>query len=153
MIANSKDYLTMSVECGRARSHTWWKRFVEQGAWGESPGYGRVGPPEPQALDGIARLFGTTRDQVAKMVAADWFGVHPETEVSTRVLRLSPVLDALDEADAKLVEALARRLASDYEKKVSAPPSGKPGAKPATTKVGGVHVTADEIDKAIKILK
>ena len=77
----------MSVECDRARSHTWWKRLVEYGPW-ESRGYGRVGPPDREALHGIARLFGTTAEHVATMVAADWYGVDPETEVSTQVLRL-----------------------------------------------------------------
>jgi hypothetical protein len=100
----------MSVECGRARSHTWWKRLVEHGPWGQGPGYGRVGPPDPEALEGIAELFGTTVEQVAAMVAADWYGVNPDTDVSTRVLRLGPVLDNLDDADAELVKSLAHRL-------------------------------------------
>lgn len=45
------------------------------------------------------------------MVAADWYGVHPETDVSTRVLRLGPILDQLSDSDAQLVEDIARRLA------------------------------------------
>jgi hypothetical protein len=152
-IHRSKDYLTMSVECGRARSHTWWKRLVEYGPW-QSRGYGRVGPPDLEALDGIASLFGTTTDQVAAMVAADWYGVHPETNVLTRMLRLSPVLDALDEDDAKLVEAVARRLASDDRQELSAPLSGQvEAAEPAKVEVGGVYVTAAQIDDAIKILQ
>lgn len=47
------------------------------------------------------------------MIAADWYGVHPKTEVSARVLRMSPVLDKLTETDSEMVEALARRLARD----------------------------------------
>lgn len=109
-IAQTKDYLTMSVECNRARSHGWWKNLVEYGAW-RGPGNNRVGPPTPEALKGIAVLFGTTEKQVAAMVAADWYGVHPDLDVSTRVLRLGPVLDQLAEPDAELLETLARRLA------------------------------------------
>src|SRR5689334_15908229 len=101
-IAESKDYLAMSVGCDRARSHTWWKRLVEYGPW-ESRGYGRVGPPDREALAGIAKLFGTTPDQVATMIAADWYDVHPEAEVSTRALRLGPLLDRLDDADADMM--------------------------------------------------
>ena len=110
MISRSKDYLTMSVECDRARSHGWWKNLVEYGAW-RGPGATRVGPPDPEALPGIAKLFGTTVEQVATMVAADWYEVHPDTAISARALRLGPTLDDLAEADAELVETLAKRLA------------------------------------------
>jgi hypothetical protein len=111
-IAGDKGYLAMSVGSDGARSHTWWKRLVEYGPW-QTRGYGRLGPPDPDALDGIAKLFGTTAEQVAVMVAADWYSVHPTADVSTRVRRLSPLLDRLNEADAELVGALVRRLASD----------------------------------------
>jgi hypothetical protein len=109
-IARNMDYLDMSVASKRARSHGWWRNVVEYGAW-EGPGNNRVGPPTPDALAGIAALFGTSEEQVSAMIAADWYGVHPDTEVSARALRLSPVLDTLSEHDAELVEALARRLA------------------------------------------
>jgi hypothetical protein len=107
-ISRTKDYVTMSVECDRARSHAWWKNLVECGAW-RGPGT-RVGPPTPEALDGIAKLFGTTVEQVSAMIAADWYGMHPDADVSARALRLGPTLDELDEADAELLEAIARRL-------------------------------------------
>lgn len=107
----------MSVECDRARSHGWWKNLVEYGAW-HGPGSTRVGPPDPEALDGIAKLFGTTVDQVAAMVAADWYDVHPDTRISARAQRLGPALDSLTEADADLAEALVQRLA---KKKVLRP--------------------------------
>jgi hypothetical protein len=110
-ISKKKDYLTMSVECERARSHGWWKNLVEHGAW-QGPGNNRVGPPDPDALPGIAKLFGTTREQVAAMIAADWYGVYPESDVSARALRLSPALDDMTESDAALFEALAQRLAN-----------------------------------------
>jgi hypothetical protein len=47
------------------------------------------------------------------MVAADWYGVQPETEISDRVLRLTPILDSLDEADAELMKRLIHRLTND----------------------------------------
>jgi hypothetical protein len=106
------DFLDMSVGSDRARSHGWWRNIVEWGAW-NGPGSGRVGPPDPEALPGIAKLFQTTEEQVAAMVAADWYGVHPDTEASARALSLSPTLDKLDEADADLLETLARRLAGE----------------------------------------
>ncbi|MEV0876613.1 hypothetical protein AB0I85_02120 [Micromonospora echinofusca] len=109
------DYVTMSVMCDRARSHAWWKNLVEYGAW-KGPG-GRVGPPDPEALPGIAKLFGTTEKQVAAMIAADWYGVLPNAEVSTSALNLGPLLDELDESDLELVEALVRRLAGQSKSK------------------------------------
>ncbi len=109
MVATTKDYLTMSVESNRARSHGWWKNLCEYGAW-RGPGDTRVGPPDPGALEGIAKLFGTTTEQVAAMIAADWYGVHPDTDIPARVLRLGPILEQLTDADAELLETLARRL-------------------------------------------
>lgn len=109
-ISRTKDYLTMSFDSDRARSHGWWKNLVEYGAW-QGPGKNRVGPPDREALDGIANLFGTTREQVAAMVAADWYGVYPDTDVSARTLRLGPALDELTDSDAEMLEGLARRLA------------------------------------------
>jgi hypothetical protein len=100
----------MQVDCDDARSHTWWKRLVEDGAWGSRPGVGRVGPPEPDTLGPIANLFGTTPERVAEMIATDWYGVHNETQVSNRVQNMSHLLDALGEEDAKLIETIARRL-------------------------------------------
>jgi len=111
-IAQDKGYLAMAVGSDGARSHTWWKRLVEYGPW-QTRGYGRLGPPDPEALDGIAKLFGTTAEQVAVMVAADWYGVRPAADVSAHVRRLSPLLDRLNEADGELVGTLVRRLADD----------------------------------------
>jgi hypothetical protein len=81
---------------------------VERGPWGEDD---RVSPPGPETLAGFANLFGTTVEQVQVMIAADWYGVHPDVDISARALRLGPVLDGLEQGDADLVEALARRLA------------------------------------------
>jgi hypothetical protein len=112
-LARTKDYVTMDAESGRARSHGWWRRLVENGPWGSGYNTGRVGPPDREAIDGIATLFGTSPERVAEMIAADWYGVRAEIEVSDRVLNLSHVLDALSDEDAKLVERMARRLADD----------------------------------------
>jgi hypothetical protein len=109
-IATKKTYQAMSVEGGEARSHGWWKNLVDHGAW-QGPAGTRVGPPTPEALDGIAKLFGTTPEQVAIMIAADWYGVHPNGDMSARVLNLSPIIDELTGADAEMIESLARRLA------------------------------------------
>lgn len=45
------------------------------------------------------------------MVAADWYGVYPDTDIAARTLRLGPALDGLTDTDAEMLEALARRLA------------------------------------------
>jgi hypothetical protein len=103
------DFVTMQVNSDSARSHGWWRNLVVHGPWnGES----RVGPPGPEALPGIARLFGTTPEQVAVMIAADWYGVRLDTAVSPRVLRIAPILDHLNDGDAGFVEMLAHRLAT-----------------------------------------
>ncbi|MGW2645030.1 hypothetical protein ACWC2T_08920 [Streptomyces sp. NPDC001393] len=101
-IARKKDYISMSVECDRARSHSWWKNIAECGAWGVTSGGARVGPPTPDEFPGIAKLFGTTVEQVAAMVAADWYGQEPHGGVSPRVMNLAPLLDQLtpEQADA-----------------------------------------------------
>ena len=46
------------------------------------------------------------------MVAADWYGVQPDADLSARTLQLSPTLDKLDDTDAEIIEILAARLAS-----------------------------------------
>jgi hypothetical protein len=114
-LRDSKGYLRMQVECDDARSHTWWKRLVEDGPWGSRPGVGRVGPPEPDTLGPIANLFGTTPERVAEMIAADWYGVRPENGVSNHTRNLSYLLDALEDDDVSLLETIARRLAKDRD--------------------------------------
>jgi len=109
-IAEKTDFVGMQYGSDNARSHSWWRNLVEYGAW-QGPGETRVGPPTPEALAGIAKLFGTSREQVAAMIAADWYGVHQNTDVSARVRRLAPTLDDLTDADADLIESIARRLA------------------------------------------
>jgi len=100
----------MQVYSDNALSHGWWRRLVQEGPWGVSSGTGRVGPPSEERLGGIAKLFGTTPERVAQMIAADWYGVQTGVGVSDRVLNLSHLIDGLDDADASLVESLLRRL-------------------------------------------
>jgi hypothetical protein len=112
-LARTKGYLRMQIECDEVRSHTWWKRLVEDGPWGGRAGYGRVTPPERDIIEPIAKMFKTTSERVAEMIAADWYGVNTETEVSNRTRNLSHLLDALNEHDASLVETIARRLIAE----------------------------------------
>jgi hypothetical protein len=113
-LARTKGYLRMQIGCDQVRSHTWWKRLVEDGPWGGRAGYGRVTPPERDIIEPIAKLFGTTSERVAEMIAADWYGVNTQVGVSNRIRNLSHLLDALNENDASLIEAIARRLAVDH---------------------------------------
>ena len=107
--AEQRDYSAMQYKSDRARSHGWWRNLVEYGAW-SGPGSTRVGPPDPDSIPGIAKLFGTTEEHVAAMIAADWYGVEPDGEMSAAALRLGPALDRLEPNDLDLVESLARRL-------------------------------------------
>lgn len=103
------DWLDMSVKANRARSHSWLKNMAENGAWGQA-GAGRVGPPTPSEFAGLAQLLGTTEDAIARMVAADFYGVDTSDGYSARVQRMAPAIDALSEADASLIEELVARL-------------------------------------------
>jgi hypothetical protein len=116
-LAQSMGYIDMQVrsESDKAMSHAWWRRLVQDGPWGEGAGTGRVNPPGPERLDGIAKLFGTTPNRVAQMIAADWYGVQTAVGVSDRVLNLSHLIDALDDQDASLVESLLRRLSGRHQ--------------------------------------
>ncbi|NJP33730.1 hypothetical protein [Micromonospora thermarum] len=106
----NNDYIRMQVASDSARSHGWWRNLVEHGPWaGHS---GRTAPPSPEAIPGIAKLFRVTEDQVREMIAADWYGVQPDVNVSPRALQLAQALDELDEADMALAEGLIRRLAT-----------------------------------------
>lgn len=99
----------MAYESDRARSHSWMKNMTEHGAWG-SAGSGRVGPPTPDEFRGLAKLLGTTKEKVAEMVAADFYGVDTGAEYSSRMQSLAPLIDQLSEEDAELIEQMVRRL-------------------------------------------
>lgn len=83
--------------------------MAEHGAWGRG-GAGRVGPPTPDQFPGLARLLGTSEDQIAAMVVADFYKVDTGNEFSARVRRLAPKLENLAEDDADMVEELVARL-------------------------------------------
>ncbi len=102
----------MSVGSDRVRSHGWWRNVVHYGAW-NGPGDARVGPPTPEAVDGIAKLFGLDKSHVNAMIAEDWYGVAPTSGPSARVQRLAPLIDKLSEQDADLIEAIIRRISPD----------------------------------------
>lgn len=108
--AAGKDWQAMSYESDRARSHSWFRNMTEYGAWGTTTNGARVGPPTPDEFAGLAKLLGTTSDQIASMVVADFYGVDTGNGFSARMQRLSPIIDGLAEADAELIEIAARRL-------------------------------------------
>lgn len=101
----------MSVAADQARSHSWLKNMAEQGAWG-SAGSGRVGPPTPDQFPGLAKLLGTTKEAVAAMVAADFYGIDTGEGHSARVQRMAPMIDSLTDDDGNLVEGLVGRLSA-----------------------------------------
>ncbi|MFF4835495.1 hypothetical protein [Streptomyces sp. NPDC001315] len=109
-LAERMDYIAMQVGCDRARSHSWWRNVVEHGPWKGQQG--RTAPPTPDEWAGIAKLFGTTEDQVCAMISADWFGVQPGAEVSARVMKLAPLLDELTEKEAEAVGVIVRSMTS-----------------------------------------
>ncbi|MFJ4469179.1 hypothetical protein ACIP2X_17025 [Streptomyces sp. NPDC089424] len=101
----SMRYTDMAQACDKVRQESWWNEVAN----GKD-----VGPPyRDRDIDGIAKLFQTTADQVRAMVAEQWLGVAP-AHLSDRVKRLAPQIDSLDGDDAELVEAFTDRLALDY---------------------------------------
>ena len=106
------NYARLQVKSDGARSFTWWRNLVEYGPWGGEYGPS-VGPPKPDAVPGIAKLFRVSEQRVREMIAEDWFGVNHNADVSQRVMRIASALDSLSERDADLVADVARRLASD----------------------------------------
>jgi hypothetical protein len=108
--SSGKDWQDMSYLSDRARSHSWLKNMAENGAWG-SAGSGRVGPPTPEEFPGLAKLLGTTTQQVAQMVVTDFYGIDAtDGDYSARMRGLAPMIDSLDDKDAELVEQTVRRL-------------------------------------------
>jgi hypothetical protein len=83
--------------------------LITDGPWEGSSGDNLL-PPRHDKLKGIAELFGTTTERVARMISADWYGVTPRSLVSDRVKKLIPLIDGLSDEDALLVESLLRRL-------------------------------------------
>ena len=53
-----------------------------------SPQARESGPQRPEAIPGIAALFNTTEDQVARMIAADWYGVQSGNAVPAQAEKI-----------------------------------------------------------------
>ncbi|MFG2976791.1 hypothetical protein ACGFYY_27865 [Streptomyces sp. NPDC048331] len=123
------DYIAMQVGCDRARSHSWWRNIVEHGPWKGQQA--RTAPPTPDEWAGIAKLFGTTEEQVCAMIAADWFGVRPGTEVSARVMQFAPVLDELSEKEAEALGVVVHSMASSAAPQGQAAIGSKKGLRPS----------------------
>ncbi|MFD0001386.1 hypothetical protein ACFVJ4_03040 [Streptomyces sp. NPDC127178] len=97
-------YEQMAEESGGTRSASWWRHVqLEQSD--------RFNPPPPKDLPGVAKLFGATEEQVAAMIAHEFYGVtrfpNPRSE---RERRFAEDLNALSEEDADLVLRLVKRL-------------------------------------------
>jgi hypothetical protein len=93
----------MEEACGRVRKASWWGRVARNDETTLPPFY-------DDELDGIAMLFGTTREQVRAMITEEWFGVA-STPASSRIKRLAPQIDTLTDADFDLIQNVANRLA------------------------------------------
>jgi len=52
-----------------------------------------------------------TRKEIQAMIAADWYGAHPQQQPSSAAQRLKAPLSQLSDIDLDLVENLVRRLA------------------------------------------
>jgi len=95
-------YADLEAGSDRARSTAWFNNLVNRGPEA-------VSPPTQETFAGFARLFGVTPQDVALMIAEEWYGAR-QTELSARVRGLAPRLDRLSNEDAALVEALVQRL-------------------------------------------
>lgn len=95
-------YQDLHLDAQRVRSTAWFNNLVNNGA-------SAVSPPTADAVEGFAALFKTTPERVKEMIAEEWYGVRME-ELSPTVQHLASRIDALDEADVKLVESLIQRL-------------------------------------------
>lgn len=110
-VYRSMRLVDMQNGCNDARSSAWWNNLIRYGAW-NGPGTTRVSPPPPEAINGIADLFGVTPEEVNRMIAADWYDVQPAPEFSPRVRRWAPLIDRLNTDDANYLRRLLRRLAT-----------------------------------------
>jgi hypothetical protein len=68
-------------------------------------------PPPPKDLPGIAKLFSATKEQVAAMIAHEFYGITRFPNLrSKRERRFAEDLNALSAEDADLVLSLVKRL-------------------------------------------
>lgn len=103
-------YGQMAKMSGGVRKASWWNNLVLYGPW-KGPRDARVAPPTPETIPAIAAFFGLTPEEVAAMIAADWYGVYPPPEVHPQVQQMQAAIATLSAKDARRVEDLARRLA------------------------------------------
>ncbi|NAS21497.1 hypothetical protein GT755_07330 [Herbidospora sp. NEAU-GS84] len=108
--AAGMSYVDMYLGCERVRSDSWWNSVALHGAWG-GPKSARVGPPAPETWEGIAKLFGTSKDDVAAMIAADWYGTGA-TDVQPEDSRRAGAMTQLSDDDLALLDRIAARLGS-----------------------------------------
>lgn len=99
-------YEQMSEESGGTRSASWWRHVqLEQ--------TDQYNPPPPKDLQGIAKLFGTTVESVAAMIAQEFYGVSKfPNPRSDREHAFSRHLRELSEEDTQLALELIKRLGS-----------------------------------------
>ncbi len=87
------------------------------------------------------------------MIAADWYGVRRDVQLSPIAQRLGPALDALDDDEVALIEDLVRRLAA---RRKQAQPSAadlrrqyeelvRPAARPPQARPDVVAIMEDAI--------
>jgi hypothetical protein len=109
-------YEQMAEESGGTRGASWWRHVqLEQ--------TDRFIPPPPKDLPGIAKLFGGTEEQVAAMIAHEFYGVTRFPNLrSERELRFAKDLNALSEEDTELMLELVKRL----NREADAEPNGQP---------------------------
>ena len=119
-------YSDMARDSDDARSQAWWNNLANYGAWAGPRGV-RVGPPPPEAIPGIAKLFKIPTSRVREMIAEDWYDVRLP-EVGAELLRFKPLLEELDEEDLERLEDLARRFGQD---RAPRPLRKLPTARPA----------------------
>ncbi|MFI6392490.1 hypothetical protein [Nonomuraea sp. NPDC050540] len=87
-------YKDMADGCRGARSTAWWHALINEKA---------CQPPPPQAVPQIAALFGLPHEEVAAMIALEWYGVRPHSGHSTRADALAGLYDQMP---AKAQEAV-----------------------------------------------
>ncbi|MGY4978036.1 hypothetical protein ACWCYL_12855 [Streptomyces sp. 900105755] len=97
-------YEQMAEESGGTRSASWWRHVqLEQ--------TDRFNPPPPKDLPGIAKLFGATEEQVAAMIAHEFYGITRFPNLrSERERRFAKDLNSLSDEDADLVLRLVKSL-------------------------------------------
>ncbi|MFE1285977.1 hypothetical protein [Streptomyces sp. NPDC058751] len=110
-------YEQMCDQSGGTRSASWWRHVQLEHT-------DLYNPPPPKDIPGIARLFGATEEQVAGMIAREFYGVsrYPNLR-SERERHFAPYLNALSEEDADLVLDLVKRLNGEADVKQGEQPN------------------------------